>query len=286
MKIHIFFITLFLCFVYANTFAGTVVKTSGKKVYILFTENEGGTFQTNDLYTISNPDGKKVGIVVLKKVKGYKAVGLLKKGSAEKGHTATFRSVSKKSKLKPLDDAETKTADEESQDDSSDERMRWGLQAGYGLAEQDVTLVGGTAATSGSSLAIKGIVDYPLFSSISVHGGLGTEMFSTTGTQGTTDLSTKITYISIDTLLKWSVYKTNSMKFYLLGGAGILSPLSKSSNAIDEGTITSLAVAEFGGGFEWKLGRFSLPMDVTYYMFPEGETVSTSIISFKIGVYF
>ena len=244
--------------------------------------------------TLQTLTGKKIGVVELKKVKGLKAIGLLRKGKAVKGNSTLFRSVSKKSKMKKLDNS-SKTAklDTDDEYDTPTGQVRWGGQVGYGSAKQDVLQDTATSAQSGSSLALKAILDYPIFSGFSLHGGFGLEMFSVAGVgtnaqtaQTNVDISTKITFVSIDALMKYTLTDTGSMKFYLLGGPGILHPMSKTSDSIDPDTITSLVIGEFGGGIEFKMGNTTIPLDITYYMFPAGETVKTSLISIKVGMYF
>ncbi len=297
MRSH-FILFILMTFLSTAVFAGTVVKTSGKKVYILFDPSEGGTFQKNDLFNITNQQGKKLGVVELTKVQGYKALGVLKKGKAQKGNSTLFRSVGKKSKMKKLDGTDQKTAKEFDSDDKdisspNSNRLRWGLQLGYGSAEQDVEQDAGISNQTGTSFAAKGIMDYPLLKSLSLHGALGAEIFSVSGTgqnaetlQNNVSISSDITFLSIDTLLKWAVISGRSSKFYLLGGIGILHPLSKSSDSIDSETISSLALGQFGAGVEFPVGGLTIPLDITYYLFPKSDTVSTSIISVKLGVYF
>lgn len=292
-RVLFFILSLLFC---NSALAGTVVKSSGKKVYIVFDQSEGGTFAKDDLFTITDANGKKIGVVELKKVKGLKAIGVLVKGRAAKGNGTVFRSISKKGKkLKPLESGKSSKAARLDTDDEYDEpagSVRTGFQVGLGMAKQDVKQDSGTASQSGTSIGIKGLLDYPLFSSISLHSALGVEMFSVSGTgeNATTNetgvgIATKITFLSVDALMRWNM-NSGPTKFYLLGGAGIMHPLSKSSDSINPSTITSLAVGEFGAGVEFKMGGLTLPVDVTYYFFPPGDTVSTSVIAFKIGALF
>jgi hypothetical protein len=292
---RLLFFILSLLF-YNSALAGTVVKSSGKKVYIVFDQSEGGTFAKDDLFTITNANGKKIGVVEIKKVKGLKAIGVLVKGRATKGNGTVFRSISKKGKktgpLESLKNSKPARLDTDDEYDAPVDAMRTGLQLGLGMAKQDVQQDGGTASQSGQSIGIKGLLDYPLFSSISLYTALGVELFSVSGTganatTGETNvgIETKITFLSLDALMRWNM-NSGPTKFYLLGGGGILHPLSKSSDSINPSTITSLAVGEVGAGVEFKLGGFTLPVDVVYYYFPPGDTVTTSLISFKVGVFF
>lgn len=291
--IVIFIFTLLSCNL---TFAGNVLKTKGKKVYIVFDKSEGGTFAKDDLFNITDKNGKKIGVVELKKIKGLKAIGVLRKGKAAKGNSTLFRSISKKSKkMKTLDDAADKTAkiDTDDEIDYKSPSTRFGLQFGYGSAKQDVVQLTSTASQSGSSMSAKMLVDMPLFGNFNLYVGFGAEMFSVSGTgqnansgERDSSISTKITYLSIDTLMKWTLYKSGGFRGYLLGGGGLLHPLSKTSDSIDPTTITSLFVGEFGAGMEFKVAGYSLPVDFIYYYFPSGDTVETSMMAFRIGFYF
>ena len=74
------------------------------------------------------------------------------------------------------------------------------------------------------------------------------------------------------------------MDFYLAGGLGIFFPMSKSSTAIVEESIDQLVIGEFGAGLDFKMGSYSIPVDISYYYFPSGEDVSTNVISIKLGM--
>lgn len=266
------------------------MKVKGSKVYIMFDQEE--PFTTNDYFILNNAEGKKLGLVQIKKFKGRKAIGLLKKGKADKGYTTTFKAAGKKAKKAPSVVAEDQSADE---DDSSSQypQSRVGVLAGYGMASQDVdqgTL--GQSSQSGSSIALRGLYDYPLFQSVYFRGMLGAEFFSVTGDgrplsnlSVVTATGTDITYLTMDALFHWSFSKSKSSSFYLIGGLGILYPMSKSSDIIIEGSIDSLAIGEFGGGMEFHLNGYTLPFEIAYYYFPSGD-VTTNVISLKLGLLF
>lgn len=265
-------------------------------MYIIFDKSEGGTFAKDDLFNITDKSGKKIGVVELKKVKGLKAIGLLRKGKATKGNGTLFRSVSKKAKkMKTLGDVKSAEQDMEAEADLNyaPDTTRLGLQFGYGSAKQDVVQADGTSAQSGKSMSAKMLVDMPLFGNFKLNMGFGAEMFEVSGTGQNaqtgvpeTQISTKINFLSVDAMLKWVMFRSGSFRGYVLGGGGILHPLSKTSDSIDPGTITSLAVGEFGAGMEFKVAGWSIPLDFIYYYFPSGDSVETSLMSVRIGFYF
>jgi hypothetical protein len=277
---------VFFCF---SAHAGKVMKVNGQKVYILFDQEE--PFTTNDYFILNNAEGKKLGLVQIKKFKGRKAIGLLKKGKADKGFTTTFKAAGKKPKAPSIVADDTSAEEEESS--SSYPKSRTGLLAGYGLASQEVDQGSlGVSSQSGSSIALRGLYDYPLFQSVYFRGMVGAEFFSVSGDgralsnlSAVTTTGTDITYLTMDALFHWSLSKSQSSSFYLIGGIGIFYPMAKSSDIIIEGSIDSLAVGEFGGGMEFHLNGYSLPFEVSYYYFPSGD-VSTNVISLKLGLLF
>lgn len=289
MKYFSILISLLLFSFSFSAHAGKVMKVNGSKVYIMFDQEE--PFTTNDYFILNNADGKKLGLVQIKKFKGRKAIGLLKKGKADKGYTTTFKAAGKKAKTQSVV-AEDESAED---DDSSSQypKSRVGVLAGYGMASQDVDQGNlGASSQSGSSIALRGLYDYPLFQSVYFRGMMGAEFFSVSGDgRPLTNLSvvtstgTDITYLTMDALFHWSFSKGRSSSFYLIGGLGILYPMSKSSDIIIEDSIDSLAIGEFGGGMEFHLNGYTLPFEIAYYYFPSGD-VTTSVISLKLGLLF
>lgn len=287
--INILISLLFLSFSF-SAHAGKVMKVKGEKVYIQFDEEE--PFTTNDYFILNNEAGKKLGLVQIKKFKGKKAIGILKKGKADKGFTTTFKAAGKKPKKESI--AVSEEPAEEEDTSTSYPKSRMGLLAGYGMASQDVDQGPGlgTSSQSGNSIAIRGLYDYPLFSSVYVRGMIGAEFMSVTGdghplynTTLLTTTGTDITYLTMDALFHWSLSKGKSTSFYLVGGMAILYPMAKTSDIIIEDSIDSLAIGEFGGGLELHLNGYSLPFEITYYYFPSGD-VSTNVISLKLGLLF
>jgi len=266
--------------------AGRVVKVSGKKVYIIFDSNEGGTFAENDFFLLTDGSGKKKALIQLKKVKGLKAVALLKKGKADKGYGTVFKSAgSGKGELSD-DGGESKSSGSSSHYNRN--QSHWGAMFGYGVAGQDVNQGTSTSTESGSSMGIKLGYDYPLLPSVTLRGLGGVELFSVSGqgmplsSTAQSTVGTDITYISFDGLAKWNF----AGSLYGFAGAGILYPMTKSSDVIVEGSIESLAVGEFGVGYEIGWGHWIVPIDFTYYFFPAGSDVKTSLYSIKLGIFF
>ncbi len=281
---------VFFCFSF-SAHAGKVMKVNGKKVYIVFEQDE--PFTTGDYFILNNDEGKKLGLVQVKKIKGFKAIALLKKGKAENGLTTTFKAASKKTKKSSIVTSDSESEESDSARNDSG-KSRKGVLLGYGMASQDVnqgTL--GTSSQSGSSIAVRGVYDYPLFSSVYFRGMAGGEFFSVSGdgyplsnSSVVSSVGTDITYLTLDALFHWTLSKGSSTNFYLIGGMAILYPMSKTSDVILEDSIDSLAIGEFGAGIEFNLNGYAIPFEVSYYYFPSGDDVETNVISLKLGLLF
>ena len=288
------------CFVFvclsltsSPAWAGKVVKVKGKKVYIKLSKSEVGSVEKGDKVYLTTKSGKKKGIVKIRKIKGRKALAKLSRGKAKKG----YRTRVKKSKPKPdtNDYAATSEAGNVISEDSQSSRpdMLFGLLGGYGIASQDVVQTAGTSSQSGSSIAVKGLIDYSVFDDIGIRIQAGIEMFSVSGPGNLNDnastpgtLATDITYLSLDALLRWYLLDLGGMRLYISPGIGILSPLSNETSALKEDTISTSSIIILGGGIALPIGKMELFGGADYYIFPASENVKTSVISLKAGLLF
>lgn len=287
------FIFCALFFFSSSSHAGKVLKTNGKKVYIIFSQEEDGTFATDDIFYITDNDGKKKGLVQLKKVKGLKAVAILGKGNANKNDNTLFKDAGKKTK-KSKSAENSQVSSREDYDKKSLRKnkhvSRWGILVDYETVKQDVNQGNSTSAQTGSSLGFRGAYSLPVTDSIEIHLMAGMEMFKVEG-QGlmpnllsTGTIGTDIKYLAVDGLLKWEIAGGENFGLKLIGGVGIFHPLSSSSTAIS--SIATIASGEFGLGAEYRTSSFSIPFDFIYYYFPAGGDVSTKMMGVRTGVYF
>jgi hypothetical protein len=286
MKLHLLWIAILL-FLSPAAFAGSIVKVSGSKVFIVF--NSDDSFAEGDMFVAVNSAGKKTGLILIKKVRGVKAIGFLKKGRAVAGSSMEFKGISKGSakKSKVAQNSDDSDANSES---SSSKRPRYGLLLGYGIASQSVKnpADGKSYDLTGSSNAIKGLYDYSLFDRVALRVLGGGEIFSVAGTgpAANPNFTTDIKYLTLDLLMKWDYYNSSALRGYFIGGMGTYYPMSKSSTAIDANTLTSFVIGEVGAGIEIKFKKFAIPLEASYYYFPAGETVKTTVISLKTGIIF
>lgn len=293
MKTHLSILLIISFFFCTQAWAGRVVKVKGNKVYIVFNQDELGSFGEDDLFYLLDSKGRKRAIIHIKRVKGTKAIALLRKGKARKRFTTEFRGVGKKTKAKMMaknEDEESEYEDEAENPSYYKKRNYLGLMVGFGSASQDVNQGSSTSSQSGSSIAVKLAYDYQLFDSVDLRGMLGAELFSVdgsgliAGTSTQANVGSDITYATLDLLLRWHFFQGSSLSMYLAGGMGVFFPASKESDAIVEDSIDSLVIGEVGIGFDYKLKTMKIPFDISYYYFPSGDDVDTQIISVKTGL--
>ena len=242
---------IFLCFFGFGlpTFAGKVTGVKGKTVRIKLSKKEKGKVMVGDKIYLTRK-GKKKAVVKVRKVKGRRVVGKIVKGKAKKGYRTKMK---KKKSMADSEYADGSVVSEDSSSGRSD--LMFGIMGGYGLASQTVNQgPAGSSEQSGSSLAVKGLVDYSLFGDIGVRANIGVEMFSVEGDGQNVNTSvdevigTEITYLSIDVLLRYRFMLSSSMFGYVNGGIGIFSPLSSSSTSLDENSISTTSIVIVGGG--------------------------------------
>jgi hypothetical protein len=172
-------------------------------------------------------------------------------------------------------------------------RTRWGASFSYGMANQDVDQGDTISSESGSSMGIKGIYDYPLLNTVALRVLGGVELFSVSGlgvplsSSAQTTVGTDITYLALEGAAKWNFWQISSgMSLFGFLGAGFLYPITKSSDVIVEDSIEFVVPGEIGGGVEFKWGKWIVPIDVTYYYFPDGTDVKTSMLGVRAGIIF
>ncbi len=264
--------------------AGRVVKTKGRKVFIKLDAAEAGDMAEGDYLYMTSKSGKKYGIVIIRKKKGRLVIAKLGKGNAKKGmYTQLRKSNKSRSKSRPMETA-SDVALTESVEKRSDTMI--GLLGSFGTATQNVT---GVADMSGSTTGFKGIFDYELFSDFGVRARLGLDMLSVEGSSDNGDFATSISYLTIDLLLRYYLYRDDSFGFFLNGGMGIYSPMSTdlgTNQALQEDSISTTSLLIFGGGVAIPFGGWQIFLGGDYLYFPPSEDVDTSVISGKLGLIF
>lgn len=286
-------VILFLSFfVFAQpSFAGRVVKVSGKKIFIKLNADEVEQAQTGGKVYITTKDGKKKGIAVIRKMKGRNVIAQLKKGKAAKGlYTSadgaaapTAAAATESTESASMEEASEVAENESANDSKSD--LQFGLMFGYNSTGQDVV---GIANMTGSSIAVKGILDYSLFDRLGVRGRVGMDMMSVAATAGDVTYETSINYLALDLLLRYNLVQSSSFHLFANGGLGIYSPMSSelTGGALKEDSISTTSILIVGLGIALPMGSWTLFGGLEYFYFPPSDTVTTSSVGGNLGILF
>lgn len=275
----------------ASSWAGRVVKVSGKKVLIILDANEVSSTKKGDKLLLSTPGRKKKALVMVRNMKGNKVIAQLGKGKAARGLVSAPYTGKKKNKPRESRyESASEIAKEEisSPSSSKHENLRFGVLGNFGTATQNVVE---KADMSGSLMGVKGLVDYSLFESLGVRGRFGVDMFSVTGTGAGINYQTDINYLTVDILARYNIVDSSSFGLFVNGGVGIYSPLSSELSpagnaALDESSISTTSLLILGAGVSFPIGGMELFLGADYLYFPPSDDVTTSAISAKVGLLF
>ena len=276
-----FAITLFSV---ADADAARVRKVKGKRVII---NTEGDRVKKGDLFYVMSASGKRKGIIKIRKVKGKSALGYLGRGKASKGDDLVARNRKDRKKGQTL----ARTGAPEAGGPSG---SYWGLMAGVSSNTSDVQLVkndgsnGDKVALDGQGFSFKVFFDYPLLDWLWFRGLTGVEQFSVSGANDSDNLcegscDADITYLTGDFWGRIPLFG-QSFKVWVGAGFNLLFPLSKSSSALDEGSITNTSIIGAGLGADWFLSRDSfIPVSFEYGLYPSSDQVDANAIFIRVG---
>ncbi|OQW46871.1 MAG: hypothetical protein A4S09_02895 [Proteobacteria bacterium SG_bin7] len=262
----------------------SVLKVEKKKAVVQF---DGATEGLKKGDKLRATDGANEALIIISKVKGNKAVALVKTGEAKKGMKAT-----------KIENAKQKDKDDsiaaEPSEGNGKKKIRWGASLGANLGTMSVRLTSGgtteTANMTGTSFGAKGYGEIPIGRTLWIRAGFGYEMIDVKGTianslcGSSTQCIAQLPFISADGIGGWN-FINGKTKMYLLGGAGLLFPMGPSTNALDNASIKQSAAIKAGAGISFgKKNRF--PIEVEYNMLPASSDVKTTFIQVRGGITF
>lgn len=286
----------------ASSFAAKVAGVKGKRLLINL---EGEPAKKGDIFYLKNPAGKRTAIIKIMAIKGDKALAVLGKGRAQKGYSLEYRPGSSTAQKRGGQQRPGQTRQDQEQEEktstaaTSSDTTYWGIIAGFSMNSMDVDLKDqngdprDSVSMSGSGFSLKAFFDYKLIDSVWFRGFSGIETFTTSGDAKCGDASpftegceTDIMYLSLD---PWGRYVFSEGNFRPWVGVGfsLLFPLSKTSTALDESSITNTSVMSFGVGLDWFVSpTFFVPVTVEYGLLPSSDDVSANMISLRAGAGF
>ncbi|MNK19502.1 hypothetical protein D3C87_377240 [compost metagenome] len=265
---------LFSLLVSFSAHAGKIISVKQNRALI---DMESDSYAPGDrLFAVDN-QGKRRAIIEIKQVKNGRAIGQVIKGRASANFivmsgSAGSSSSSGKSAKKGIGP------------------KAWGFTAGYA---QNTMSAKSTASTTvnmtGSSFAVKAFYQKTLDGSISVQASTGYESLAVKGnaTSGScTSCEVNIGYLGFDALIRYAFYE-KSYRVWAGGGLGFLLALSKSSNIIDTGKISTnqTILGAFGVDIPLSGGKF-IPIELNYALYPSNNTTSANQIILRAGYGF
>lgn len=234
---------------------------------------EGEALGPGDKLLARDSRGKSKGLLEIKQVKDGKAVAALLKGQ-----------VQKEFGLVKVTSAATSQ--------SPSEKSYWGLMGGQTATTMTIKPSGSASVSlSGSSTSVSG------FYQMSVDGGFSTRLLlgletlkaegassSVASCNGATNCQIDISYLGLETLIRYSVLRKSSLDFWMGAGLGFLFALNKSSNILDTGKITTNQTIVGSLGLDWKLSKDQfVPFQVDYAVFPDNSTSSAHQLIVRLG---
>lgn len=287
------FFSILLGFPYL-AFAQVVKQIKGTQALVEFPND----VMEGEQYFALNPEGKRVGLLVLKKVKGNKAIAQIAKGKAQVGYALISRSAAAGStSSSPVTTPATSDSPTTSgATDFKTQKHAWGglltlWQNSMSANEKDSLNVEATANMTGTSFGLGGFYDYSFSPNLQVRGIASYDMYEASSTipingcnsKTSRNCDVKISYLSVYGSLKYN-FTLSNMRFFVMAGTGLLYAISKQSTALKASDISLTQVFTAGGGLDYKLNAKSfIPISLEYGLFPPSEDVKANSIILRVG---
>lgn len=279
----------------SSALAAKVIQVKDKKL-MLSLDGEAAT--SGSEYFVINASGKKVAIIVVKQVKGNKAVAEITKGTARPGYTIAPRpggSAAGGSGSAPADSGDSYYEKKLSQRDRNGNSF--GILGGYLMNTMTATFVTGnvlnptrvTANMSGSGFGVLGYYDYMFSPTIAFRGTGGLEQYKVAGSistadcNGTVNCTVDLNYLSLYGSGRW-VFLPGKYKGWVGGGFGYLYAIGKASSVLRQDQITANQIFVLSLGLDVRLSpKNYVPVSLEYGLFPSSDSVKASIIYLRAG---
>lgn len=279
--LKIFFLS-FAFFSFSIAKAAQVSKVNQTQAIV---ELQGEPAEIGGEFYSLNADGKKVSLLVVKQVKGDRALMLIKKGKATVGDSVQAKA------------AVSKSASAEKRKLRKRTPLSGGLLASYAMSTMSMSVQVGTVKEdvkmSNSSFGLKAYLDYDLSPTITVRGATGYETFATKGTitqslcDGTTNCQANYNYLPLEGSAHYN-FMTGNTRAWVGLGYSFLIEMSKSVNIPNlnaENKTNQMILFSLGADIRSGATNF-IPIVVEYAMFPGSTNVVASAIYVRAGYGF
>lgn len=259
---------------------GTLLSLSAEAAKVLTVkQNKALIDLESDRYTAGtkliavDDQGKRRAILVIKQVKGRRAIADIIKGKAVAQNTLLASPSAKNAAAR-----------------TEKGQRAWGLMGGYSMNSLTTTPKNSPAITmTGSSFSVKAFYQEQLDGRLGVKGSFGYDSMVAKGTSSSTvctNCQVDIGYLGLDALIRYNITE-GAYKIWAGAGLGFLFAISKSSNALDASkiSINQTILGSLGVDVALSGGSF-VPLEFSYAMFPNNNTSSANQMIFKVGYGF
>jgi len=297
---------LFLGMVFGplSSFAASVTQVKGNKLLIQLDGLQ--VAQGSELYVL-NPEGKKIGLVQVRQVKGDKALGEITKGRAVvgapiqvKGAPAAAAAPTDSASADATATAETEAASAPPASKTKKGKHVGGILAGYSMDSMSLTVqynsgIKEEANLKDSGFSLKGFYDYSVSPAFTIRLASGLEMFSAKGTTQATicengtskNCEVSFNYLAMEGSAHYNITQ-GPMKIWAGLGYSFLFAVSKKNNIPNlssDSSTNQMILLSLGGDF-WTSKTSFFPVVVEYGMFPGSSNVKADGIFLRAGYGF
>jgi hypothetical protein len=275
-----------------STWAASVSQVKGNRLLIQLDGLQ--VAQGSEVY-IMNEDGKKIGLVQIKQVKGDKALGEITKGRAVAGAPVQLKGAPASG-----DTASSPTQTESNSAKGHKGKRVGGILAGYSMDSMSLTVQynNGTkedASLKDSGFSLKGFYDYSFSPAITIRLASGLEMFAAKGTtsakiceSGTSNsCEVSFNYLALEGSAHYNLTQS-STKFWVGLGYSFLFAVSKKNNIpnLSSDSSTNQMILLSTGADIWTGKNSFFPIAVEYGTFPGSSNVKADGIFLRGGYGF
>lgn len=166
-------------------------------------------------------------------------------------------------------------------------KSAWGFTAGMANNAMTVKLTSASVSLAGSSFNVSGFYQPHIDGNFSARVLVGYETLQATGTStvcASSECKVNISYLGIETVVRYSFVRNQTMDVWLGAGLGFLFAVGKDSNILDTSKISTNQTIVGSLGLDYKLSRTSfVPVQFDYAMFPDNAASSAKQMILRVG---
>lgn len=257
-----------------------IIAVKNNKVMI---DIEKDSLNLNDRFFALDENGKKKGLLIIKKIKGDRALGEVLKGNVQTDFSL---------QLNPgvTNESNAASSTKSAASNRNSKKHAWGLNASYIQNSMMVKPSGETVNITGASYGLLGFYQVTLDRDIAVRGSAGYQGLAAKGTAtaavctGSKDCNIDLSYLNLDALVLYTFFRSKNMNIWAGAGISFLLAINKSSNAVDTSKITTNQSLNVNFGLDFFVNKNQyIPIEFHYGIFPSTSTSSANQMSLTTG---